>query len=99
MKHIAFLFILAVLLSGRSRAQKTEPVPVFTHADTLRGSLNPERAYNVLRYDISIRPDYNSRSIDGKNSITYLDSGLTYMQIDLQPPLEIDSIIQNEKKL
>ncbi len=99
MKRISILCILPFLFLGRSRAQKTEMPPVFTHADTLRGSLNPERAYNVLRYDISIRPDYNSRSIDGKNSITYLDSGLTYMQIDLQPPLEIDSIIQNEKKL
>ncbi len=99
MKRIAILLVLPVLFFSRSGAQKTEQVPVFTHADTLRGSLNPERSYNVLKYDISITPDYNTRSIAGRNIITYLDSGLSHMQIDLQTPLEIDSIVQNGKNL
>jgi aminopeptidase N len=99
MNRIAILFILSVLFLSTANAQRGDTVPVFTHADTLRGSLNPERAYNVLRYDISITPDYVNRSLAGKNSITYLDSGLSYMQIDLQPPLEIDSIVQNNRKL
>jgi aminopeptidase N len=65
----------------------------FTRADTLRGSLNAERAFNVLKYDISFTPDYENKSIQGKNTITYIDSGLQNMQIDLQVPLEIDSIL------
>jgi aminopeptidase N len=73
--------------------------PVFTHADTLRGSLNAERAYNVLKYDIVFTPDYQDQSIRGKNTITYTDSGIRTMQIDLQEPLEIDSIIRDNKKL
>jgi len=81
-------------------AQRVAPnKPVFTRADTLRGSLNAERAYNVLKYEITIIPDYESQSLTGKNIITYLDSGLQTIQIDLQVPLEIDSIIQDGNKL
>ncbi len=71
----------------------------FTRADTLRGSLNPERSYNVLKYDITIEPDYETESVIGKNTITYVDSGLHIMQIDLQEPLKIDSIISGGRKL
>jgi aminopeptidase N len=77
-----------------------QPVtPVFTRADTLRGSMNAERAYNVIKYDIVFEPDYENKSIQGKNTITYTDSGLRKMQIDLQVPLEIDSIVQDGRKL
>jgi aminopeptidase N len=71
----------------------------FTHADTLRGSLNAERMYNVLKYEISFTPDFNNKSVKGQNVMTYNDSGLTRIQIDLQVPLDIDSIIQNGSKL
>ncbi len=74
----------------------------FTHTDTLRGSVTPERAWwDVLRYDLSIKPDYNAKTISGTNIITFkvLSSGNHKMQIDLQPPLMIDSIIMNNKKI
>ena len=99
MQRIAILFILMFYFHFASGAQDQETVPVFSHADTLRGSLNPERFYNVLKYDIAIEPDYDTRSFFGTNTITYLDSGRNYIQIDLQPPLGIDSIIQNNRKL
>jgi aminopeptidase N len=73
--------------------------PVFTHADTLRGSMNAERAYNVLKYDITFTPDFENKSIRGKNVITYTDSGLNTLQIDLQEPLEIDSITEQGRQL
>ena len=73
--------------------------PVFTRADTLRGAMNPERRYDVLRYDLSIRPVYGDSSLSGSNRITYRDSGLYRMQIDLQEPLQIDSIVQNNRQL
>jgi aminopeptidase N len=73
--------------------------PTFTRADTLRCSMNAERAYNVLRYDITITPDYENKSVEGMNIITYLDSSLYEMQIDLQEPLEIDSVVQDQKSL
>lgn len=66
--------------------------PKFTHADTLRGSVTPERAWwDVLKYDISVKPDYNKHTIEGVNRITYFDNGGHTMQIDLQEPMILDS--------
>jgi aminopeptidase N len=93
-----FLCLITAGISNFS-ASAQEKNPVFTRADTLRGSLNAERAYNVLKYDISFTPDYDDKSISGSNTITYIDSGLQKMQIDLQVPLEIDSIVQDNGKL
>jgi len=61
--------------------------------------MNPERRYNVLKYEISFTPDFENKSIRGSNTITYLDSGNAVIQIDLQLPLEIDSIIQDNHLL
>ncbi len=73
----------------------------FTHADTLRGSLNAERTWwDVQRYDITIRPDFAARTTEGKNSITYKVVGTPQpgMQLDLQEPLQIDSIIYDGRR-
>jgi aminopeptidase N len=88
-------FNVFVFLFVRAQSDK----PVFTRADTLRGSMNAERRYNVLKYEISFTPDYENKSISGSNTITYLDSGNAIIQIDLQLPLEIDSIIQDNHSL
>jgi aminopeptidase N len=93
------IFFLCVLssISGLCQAGKS-----FTRADTLRGSITPERAWwNVLRYDISVRPDYINKLTEGKNTITYkvLTPGNTrLMQIDLQEPLMIDSVVFNQSQ-
>ena len=96
-KRNYFLFFICSLFFLSARAQSVKSK--FTRADTLRGSMNRERAYNVIKYDIVFIPDFESRSIRGKNTITYIDSGLQKMQIDLQTPLEIDSILQDSHKL
>jgi len=71
----------------------------FTRADTLRGSITAERAWwNVLHYAITIKPDYTTKTISGSNEIKYqviTDSMPGFMQIDLQEPLVIDSILFN----
>ncbi|ANI88418.1 peptidase M1 [Arachidicoccus ginsenosidimutans] len=99
MKSLFILFVGTIfslqlnaqLLSGKEK--------VFTHADTLRGSVTPERAWwDVLRYDITVKPDYETKSIVGKNVITYFDNGGKTMQIDMQEPMEIDSISDGQKK-
>ncbi|MEO6837603.1 MAG: M1 family metallopeptidase, partial [Ginsengibacter sp.] len=75
----------------------------FTRADTLRGSINAERAWwNVLHYAITVRPDYVGKTIVGSNDIRYQvmsDNHPLVMQIDLQEPLIIDSIIFETQKL
>lgn len=73
----------------------------FTRQDTLRGTIGPERSWwDVLRYDITITPDFLSKSIKGKTTIQYKviqESHNDYMQIDLQQPLQVDTIYYNGK--
>ena len=95
---IVALFQLSVCLGQQNKKDKT-----FTHADTLRGSITPPRAWwDVLRYDITVKPDFNNKTTAGKNSITYkvlYDNHPAVMQIDLQQPLNIDSILFNKQNL
>ncbi|MBS1651548.1 MAG: M1 family metallopeptidase [Bacteroidetes bacterium] len=75
----------------------------ITKEDTLLGSNTVYRNWwNVTYYDISVKPNFNEKSISGYNRITYQvikDSVNNVMQIDLQQPLSIDSIYLNNQKL
>ena len=72
---------------------------VYTLADSLRGSITPERAWwDIIRYDISVKPDYAGKTISGSNAITYKvkqDNVHTRMQIDMREPLVIDKVLLN----
>src|SRR5580698_3642174 len=96
MRSTAILFlVLFILCKQNCFAQPAEKKRVFTHADTLRGSVTPERAWwDVLRYDIEVKPDYENKTIEGVTTITYKANKFEHkkMQIDLQEPLIIDSI-------
>ena len=74
----------------------------FTKADTIRGTINAERAWwDVLRYDITVKPDFINKTITGSNKLQYKvisDNHPLVMQIDLQAPLRIDSILFNAAK-
>ncbi|MFT4203912.1 MAG: M1 family metallopeptidase [Chitinophagaceae bacterium] len=74
----------------------------FTYSDSLRGSITPERSWwDVQRYDLMIAPDYSRQSTKGSNRITYKvvqNSTNRKMQLDLQPPLEIDSVVWDSKQ-
>ena len=75
--------------------------PVFTHQDTLRGSVTNERIWwDLLHYNLSFNVDVENKSLQGKNTITYkvLDEH-QLMQIDLQTPMEISDIRQDGKQL
>jgi aminopeptidase N len=73
-----------------------QPAKRFTRADTLRGSITPERAWwDVLRYDITIQPDFVSKTTAGSNVITYkvVNERHPALQLDLNDTLHIDSVI------
>lgn len=109
------LFILAlVIFPVFTQAQSKEGK--YTKADTLRGSLNENRDWwDVLRYDIEVKPDYESKTIQGKVQILFqgakdekfkkkftaslLLKDTLRMQIDLQQPLVIDSILCDSSHL
>lgn len=72
----------------------------FTQQDSLRGSLNAERNWwDVVCYTIDIYPNYNSKSIEGKNEIQFLvlQPGKK-MQIDLQEPMAISRVLWKNKE-
>lgn len=80
-------------------AQKSHK-PHFTKADTLRGSITPERAWwNLQHYDIQVRPNLVDKTIEGSVKIQFkiIKQGKR-MQIDLQQPLMIDSVFYIGKK-
>ncbi len=82
-----------------------EPVhaqgPGLTRADTVRGSITPERAWwDVVFYDLHIRLDPADSTVSGRNGITYRITGKPReMQIDLQEPLRVDSVVQEGRRL
>lgn len=83
------------------QAQTNKEKNNFTHADSLRGSITPERAWwNVVKYDLHITPNIQQHTITGYNIITFRVNGHNHiMQIDLQEPLIVDSIIYEHQQL
>jgi aminopeptidase N len=74
----------------------------FSHADTLRGSITPERAWwDARHYDLHVAFDFSGKSLSGWNTITYevLQSNTGKMQIDLMAPLQLDSAVQDGQRL
>ncbi|GAB3561136.1 M1 family metallopeptidase [Spirosoma luteolum] len=76
-----------LLLSGRLLAQQAS----FTHADTLRGSVTPQRAWwDLAFYHLSVRVEPRDSTLTGSNEIRYrvLKPGQV-LQIDLQAPMQL----------
>ena len=101
MKKLFFLITSYSLLNLQCTAQPLSQKGKFTHQDTLRGSIGPERDWwDVLHYDIHVTPDYDAKSINGETTIQYRvikDKYSDYLQIDLQQPLKIDTIYYDGK--
>ncbi len=97
--HVLLLGSVALLApAGAAIAQDTT---TFTRADTLRGSIGSARAWwDVEFYDLAVRVEPGDSSIVGRNEITYrvLEPG-TELQIDLQRPLVVDSVVQAGRRL
>jgi aminopeptidase N len=103
----AVLATLAASVLALAPGAHLGPVPAaaqtasFTRADTLRGSIGPERAWWEVRfYDLHVAVDPADSTIVGSNRIVYrvLTPGQV-MQIDLQEPLRMDSVVHRGTKL
>jgi len=98
--NLLYTFLICPLIFIQAQSLLSEKLD-FTHQDTLRGSITPERSWWDLTYyhlDIKVNPD--EKFISGKNTIQYkvLESN-SVLQIDLQPPLVITKVTQNGKEL
>lgn len=92
------ILVLCCVVSYNSFSQTKN----FTKEDTLIGSNTAYRAWwDVLHYHVSVKPDFNSKSISGDCIIKYkviADSLPFVMQIDLQDPLQVDSMYVDNAK-
>jgi len=94
-----FIFLFTVLLSNSSLSQVQDHV--FTRQDSLRGSITPEREWwDLVFYHLNIVVSPADSSINGSNTVFYrVLEPHNVMQIDLQNPMKITRIVQNEKDL
>jgi aminopeptidase N len=96
MRSLALISALTLGMSTAVFAQRTPRE--YTHADTMRGSLTaPERTWwDVTFYDLRVTISPAESSIRGSNAISYrVLAPAREMQIDLQVPLEVDSMVQD----
>ena len=102
MKRFLTLSALIGLTTGLSAQLGAAGQPeTFTRQDTLRGSITPERAWWDLNYySLDLRIDPEKKSLSGTNTIRYrVLQPASRMQIDLQEPLQIDSVWQDGRRL
>ena len=92
---ISLLLIFATFSYGLAQQSN------FSKQDTLRGSITPERIWwDLLHYNLDFKVFPSSKSIEGSNLIRYeVLSQNQLMQIDLQPPMEITSVLENNTNL
>jgi aminopeptidase N len=96
----AFPLAFALLLAAATVLHAQE-AQVFTHADTLRGSNGPGRSWwDVTFYNLHVRVSPADSTISGWNEIAYRVTGRgDEMQIDLQEPMQVDSMVQGGQAL
>lgn len=105
-RYFISITLFSLLLSSEKYPLIAQPLNQknnYTYQDTLRGSIGPGRDWwNVVRYQIHTEPIYVQKSLKG---LVVIDFNITkpgagkLMQIDLQQPLEIDSIIFLKNKI
>lgn len=89
--------IFLLLFSFDAFSQKQQ----FTHADTLRGSITPERAWwDLSYYHLNVRPNEKDSTLSGSTVIAYkVLKPYQTIQIDLQEPLSITKAVQDGEEL
>jgi aminopeptidase N len=100
MKNIA-LTLACLFVATTLQAQLLTEKNKFTHQDTLRGTITPERAWwDLTYYHLDIKIDPAKKYISGKNTIQYrVLKGKPELQIDLQAPMKITKVIQDGEEL
>ncbi|MGF7218079.1 aminopeptidase N [Spirosoma lacussanchae] len=94
---LCFLLIFLALGPGPGYAQHYS----FTHDDTLRGTITPERAWwDLAYYHLQVRLHPEDSTLSGSNTVRYrvLKPGQV-MQIDLQRPVQIEKVEQDGQSL
>jgi len=91
MKKLGFFFIAYLSLTLSVDAQ------IYTHQDSLRGSITKERAWwDLQQYSLFFDVNPTTKSISGSNAIRYkVITAHQILQLDLQAPMAILSVTQD----
>lgn len=97
------LVLLLGLISMTTHAQVLNHKKEFTRQDSLRGTNNEFRNWwDVKHYKVSVEPDFKSKFIKGKTTITFDKTApqkSDLIQIDLQEPMIVSAVKLNGKKI
>lgn len=98
-----FALLLCCFCFQNGFAQLLESKKEFTRADTLRGSLLPERTwFDVTFYDLYLTLNPSAKAIENAHNtifFTVKNNQTSIMQLDLFANLKTDSIVFEGKKL
>ncbi|KXK36850.1 MAG: M1 family metallopeptidase [Saprospiraceae bacterium] len=96
--RIGFCFLMIFWLLGIGLQAQT---PIFTRADTLRGTVTHERAWwDLTFYELFVKVEPKEKYISGSNIIHYkVLKPASVIQIDLQEPLQIVNVTQHGQSL
>lgn len=97
---LSFLFLLFISFPIQAQILG-ENQTTYTRADTLRGSLRPERtSFDVQKYELTLKVIPEKKYLIGVNEITFdVTHKLPVMQIDLFENMQVDSILYKGEKL
>jgi aminopeptidase N len=101
MKNLVLMLAVFIAASNTSCAQVlSNKEGNYTEADSLRGSLRPERAFDVQKYHLKLKVEPEKQFISGSNTISFIaEDDLSTIQIDLFENMQVDSILQNDEVL
>lgn len=103
MKKLLNLLLISIIsiygINAQGLLNKTDVH--FTRQDTLRGSITKERSWwDLKHYDLDIKVNPKDHSIIGSNTIRYtVLKPYNVMQIDLQTPMEITKVTQDNAEV
>ncbi len=101
MKLKLFTFILLTINLSLNAQVVGDNHTEYTRADTLRGSLRPERTnYDVKSYHLKLKVEPEKKFISGSNTIGFeVLNDMPVMQLDLFENMNIDSIVYKDQNL
>lgn len=91
-KTILLVTLLAMFYFSFSQSTYSEQAPTNTSTN--------KTWWNLISYSLDVTPDYKNKYLSGINEMSFvtLSTGKT-IEIDLQPPMRINSITWNKKNL
>ncbi|MBD3862422.1 M1 family metallopeptidase [Olleya marilimosa] len=98
--YLLLFFVISPCISTKAQGLLQEKNN-FTRQDTLRGSITPEREWwDLTYYHLDIKVNPKQKTISGTNTIQYtVLKPNQVLQIDLQEPLVLTKVTQNNKEL